>query len=552
MPTLVIGHRNPDTDAICSALAYAQFLRTIGDVPDAEAACCGEINARTKFALEQCHLAPPRLVMDVRPTLADVARRDVVSAREDEPVFTVFNRMRDRGFRSLPVIDGGGRLRGLVSLSKLVELLLPLSYDVGQTRIVETSLHRLTDVIGGQVLHAERLEEEQALILTIAALSAKEFESRLWRYDPQRLLVVCGDRPTVQRPAIEYGARAIVITGGCSLDPDLLARARQRGVTIITSPHDTAATTILIKCAKRIDLALDSDPRTFPANTLLKSVAPSVRESNQPLFPVLDIDEKLAGVFSKSDLLNPPRPPMILVDHNEFAQAVNGIEEAQIIEVIDHHRLGGGLTSREPIRFINEPVGSTCTIVARMFRDRGLNPGRDFALCLCSGIISDTLHLTSPTTTPLDHDILGWLRTSYQLDLCQFAESFFAAGSALQVSAPAEIVAGDCKEYSENGWRLAIAQVEELGFERFWPRETSLAGALAALREERGLDLVCLLITDISTHTSYLLGDGQSRLLDAIDYPRLKPGLWRLDGVVSRKKQLLPHLAQRLAAIPRE
>jgi len=276
-----------------------------------------------------------------------------------------------------------------------------------------------------------------------------------------------------------------------------------------------------------------------------------VKPSNQALFPVLDDEGVLLGVFSKSDLLNPPLTQLVLVDHNEFSQAVKGVTKAKVLEVIDHHRLGGGMSTREPIRFINDPVGSTSTIVARMCRDQNIPLPQGIALCLATGMISDTLNLTSPTTTDVDREILPWLEKQAGRDLNEYAESFFSTGSVLNVQTAEEAVRGDCKEYEEGDWKMAVAQIEELGLQRFWERKEELQQAISEMRLKKGVDFACLLVTDIGRHYSILLVTGEDELCDSIDYPRLEDGVFELDGIVSRKKQLLPYLIRLFAKVRR-
>jgi manganese-dependent inorganic pyrophosphatase len=271
-----------------------------------------------------------------------------------------------------------------------------------------------------------------------------------------------------------------------------------------------------------------------------------VDRSRQKLFPVLDDQGKLFGVISKSDLVNPPKPQLVLVDHNELSQAVTGADEADIVEVLDHHRLGGSLRSDQPIRFINEPVGSTCTLVARQFRAAGLDPTPGIALCMASGIISDTLNLRSPTTTDIDRDILKWLAGFAAVDLDQFVKEFFEVGSALRSQPASTVVREDCKEFVDRGHRFSISQIEEIGFELFWERSSELREALVELTRDRKLDFALLLVTDIISNGSLLLMSSEPEFWEAINFPRLERYLYKLDGVVSRKKQLLPLVSQLL------
>jgi manganese-dependent inorganic pyrophosphatase len=471
MSIYVIGHKNPDTDAICSAIGYAHVLRHHGR--DAVAARCGEVNARTVFALEQAGVPQPRLVMDVRPNAGKICRREIITARDKDSLLVTFNHMRGKALRSLPVINDQDQWVGMVSLLKMVDMLLPPTG--GQAaRVINSSLQRIAEAIGAKFQNAVEVEQEAEFIVTVGAMSAGSFQGRLKTFPPEKVVLVTGDRPTIQKPAIEYGVRCLVLTGGYPLDEELLAQAKARGVSVILSPYDTASTTVLIKSAKRVMDALLDDPIHFTEHDPIELIQQRVISSNQALFPVLDGEDKLVGVFSKSDLLNPPLTELVLVDHNEFSQAVGGATSAKVLEVVDHHRLGGGLSTREPIRFINEPVGSTSTIVARMCRDQKIPLPPGIALCLATGMISDTLMLTSPTTTDVDREILPWLGEQAGRDIQEYAESFFAAGSVLKVQTADEAVRGDCKEYVEGDWKLAVAQIEELGLERFWDRKEEL------------------------------------------------------------------------------
>jgi len=239
------------------------------------------------------------------------------------------------------------------------------------------------------------------------------------------------------------------------------------------------------------------------------------------------------------------RARLVLVDHNEFAQAVAGADEAEILEVIDHHRLSGNLRTKEPIRFLNEPVGSTSTIVGIMYRMGGAAPDKGTSICLCAGIISDTLHLTSPTTTNTDREILEWLSGIAGVDCAQFVKDFFAAGSMLREQTPERALESDRKVFEENGWHISISQIEELGLDELWKRETDLHRALEALLKKHGLHFACLMVTDITRHHSVLLVAGDKRIIEQVDtdHAAVRENVFDLPGVVSRKKQLFPYMS---------
>lgn len=550
MTVHVFGHRNPDTDAICSAIAYADFLRRTTR-PDAVAACCGAPNERTEFALRQAKIAMPRIIMDVRPELKDICNREIVYARPSDVFYDVYTLMNKHGLRSIPVLDDNDCLIGLATLLDLLDLVFRGGMEASQSRGVRSTLRNVVSVLGGEFQHEVDPDRTEDLIVTVGAMSAGGFTDRLSEFPPEKLLVVSGDRPTIQLPALEMGVRALVVTGGFELSSGLVELARNRGVAVIRSNFDTASTTTRIKAAQVIEDAIDRDCQTLSAKMPVTAAKQLIFRSSQPVFPVVE-GKKLIGVLSKSDLVHPPRPQLILVDHNELGQAVEGAEEADIIEVLDHHRIGGSLKTTGPIRFTMDPVGSTCTMVARMYRQAGINPEPGMALCMASGIISDTLYLRSPTTTDVDRDILEWLQKFCKLPIEQFATDFFQIGSALRSCSPDKVVREDCKQFEEGGKRFSISQIEEIGFDLFWQRQNELAQALGDLANEFSLDFAALMVTDISSNGSLLLMSREPDGWDEINYPQLEDKLYKLDNVVSRKKQLLPLISSLLesAALP--
>jgi manganese-dependent inorganic pyrophosphatase len=412
-------------------------------------------------------------------------------------------------------------------------------------------LGKVREILGGSFQHDLEPEQLDELLVMVGAMSAGGFTERMQRFPAERLMVVCGDRPTIQLPAIEHGVRAIIITGGYSLSEGLVELAKSRSVAVMRSPYDTATTTMRIKSSQFIDSAIDEDFITLSAKQPIEEARAKTDRIRQSMLPVVNDNGQLVGVVSKSDLVNPPKPKLVLVDHNELSQAVNGAEDAEILEVLDHHRIGGSLKSTQPIRFINEPVGSTCTLVARQFRAAGLAPSPGIALCMASGIISDTLYLRSPTTTQVDRDILSWLETLCNVDLELYAKEFFEIGSALRNCAPAEVVREDCKEFTEHGIRFSISQIEETGFDLFWDRKEDLRKALEELASKQRLQFSALLVTDVVSNGSLLLLSKESDAWDDINYPCLDRGLYELPDIVSRKKQLLPLLSQVLRSVTR-
>jgi len=547
--TYVIGHRNPDTDAICSAIGYADFLSRTR-IPDAVPARCGSLTARTEWVLQRAGVEPPELVMDMRLRLSSICRTTVATASPDETFFEVYARMIAGGLRAIPIVDARSRMLGMLSLLDLLALLLPAEQDAEGMRTVRTTLRNMRASLDGRFLFEPgRLVDEDDIVVMVAASSTEVIAARLAHFQVGRVIVVTGDRPEVHRLAIQSGVRCLVVTGGLPVSTELVAAAADQGVGVLSTPRDTASTTQLIRGSRRVESAISSDYLQFPPDALVEEVRARVLGSAQPVFPVIDPETgKLAGCFSKSDLVDPAQQRLVLVDHNEFAQAVSGADEADIIEVIDHHRLSGNLVSREPLQFINRPVGSTCTIVAGNYRIAGMEPSKSIAICLCAGIVSDTLNLTSPTATPEDCDILAWLRHVAGLDIDRFTEEFFATGSVLRTLSPGDALLSDRKEYTESGYKVSISQIEEVGLNHFWSAREALQEELRRLLAE-GIDVACLMVTDVGRHNSILLIEAPGEVIDRVDYPKRDHGVYEMDGVVSRKKQLFPWISRLLVGV---
>lgn len=484
--------------------------------------------------------------MDVRPEVEDVCRGNPVVAWEDEVFAEVYERMNQHGIGAVPVLDRQGKFIGLLTLLDLLKVIFEGDSDPILARQISSSVSKICSVLHGEMQHAVEPDAKSDLMVMVGAMSAEGFTQRLHQFPSSQLLVVSGNRPTIQLPALEHGVRVLVVTGGYELSPGLQQLAKSNGVTVIKSAFDTATTTMRIKSARRIDGAIQMDCLTLSSKLPIAEARSLVARSPQKLFPVLDDQAKLVGVLSKSDLVNPRKTQLVLVDHNELTQAVLGAAESEIVEVLDHHRLGGSLRSDQPIRFINEPVGSTCTLVARQFKTAGLDPTPGIALCMAAGIISDTLHLRSPTTTDIDRSILEWLKGLCDVDMDCFVHEFFEVGSALRVHPAEKVVREDCKEFEDRGHRFTISQIEEIGFELFWERRDELLRALLDLTKERSLDFSALLVTDIISNGSLLLMSHEPDFWEEINYPRVERFLYKLDNIVSRKKQLLPLISQLL------
>ncbi len=550
-PFYVIGHKNPDTDAICSAIGYAALLRQVGEEPYAIAARCGEISQRTKWVLERAGLEVPMLITDVRTNAGMISHRDVVKVCVTDTFLTAYHRMLAAHIRCVPVEDEEGNLCGILRYFDLLRLLLPEHTEGLSVRTVHASLSHLARTLKAESLGTEGPlpEVEEDLILLVGASSQATVDGRLKQatdeHNIAQFLVICGDRPIVQRSAIDYGARALLVTGGNPVSPEIQQLARTKNVYLLRCDQDTASASTLIRCSRTVRHVMEKKFEVVCPNEPVSRLRKHLSSVDQDLFPVADhATGKMIGVISKSDLVDPPRIRLALVDHNEYAQAVNGVEEAEVTEVIDHHRLAGDLVSREPIRYLNEPVGSTCTLVGRKFFHRGLMPPPGVAMCLCGGIVSDTLCLTSPTTTLLDREMLTWLGGVAGVDPKKFTEEFFAVGSLIANGTPDEILNADRKEFTEQGLNISISQVEERDLHGFAARRVELEETLKNLHRTKNYDLTVLAVTDVALHHSMILAVGQESALAKLPFERKDDTLFHAPGVVSRKRQIFPAVCE--------
>ena len=546
---LVIGHRNPDTDAICSAIGYAEFKRRTG-MDSAVAARCGDTNDRIDFVLKTFGMPAPRFVADVSPKVRDVMQTQVKSVRPDSTAAEALTLMDERNIRILPVLDQDQRCSGLVSLFKLSKFLFPVASRLFDSRRVLASLKSLTQTLGGELILAHEAEQERDLILMIGAMGLDSFAERLERYPREKLAVVVGDRWDIQNLAIREGVQVLIVTGGLGVEKKTVESARKNKVNLISSPHDTATTAALCRASIAIRHVVNEEFLALNEDASLEEVRARATASGFAAFPVLDARGRTVGVLSKTDFLKPVERKLILVDHNELSQAVQGADQVEILEIIDHHRIGT-LTTQQPILFRNEPVGSTSTIVADCFFRYAVELPSSIAGLLLAGIISDTLNLTSPTTTLVDGEILRRLEPICGMKARDFTEKLFASGSLLTHKPAPKAITTDCKEYKEDGVRFSVAQIEEIGFDQFWKRKVELQAALEAYCQSRKYQFSALLVTDVNRQCSLLVMVGDGELIATIKYPRIEPGIFELKDIVSRKKQLLPYLTHSLKQIRR-
>ena len=536
----VVGHRNPDTDSICSALAYADLRRRQGLV-GVKAARAGNINQQTQFVLDQLAVEVPELLSDVHPRIKDVVTGEPVTIHQDEPMSRAIELYHRHHIRMLPVVDDSNRAQGLLLLKRATEFFLVPTDPVTMRRIKASvnSIQRCLNATECNLVDPERIED---LNLYVGARREASFDCWIREMDATKAVLITGDRPGIQRRAVEAGVRLLIVAGGGQIDDELLALAKQKKVSILVSEYDTANSVWLTRMATPVGTLAQTEFISVRSEDLLDDLRIKLMHGNESGAIVCDADRQVKGVATKSHLIKSSPVKLILVDHNELSQAVPGADKVEILEVIDHHRLGNFHTD-QPIRFINQPLGSTCSLVATLYQQSGITPDSTMAGLLLAGLLSDTLIMKSPTTTEVDRQLVPWLEKLSGLSHAEFGARLFAAGSLMASGAPArKLIFTDFKEYTVGDHVLGLGQVEVVNFHTFYSRQQELASELVAIRTEKKYELAALLITDIVMETSYLLTAGPSELPYVIGYPQEAENLYRLKGVMSRKKQLVPHL----------
>lgn len=537
----VIGHRNPDCDSIAAALGYAELKQMQGH-GEVVAARAGEPNPETRFALEYFGVEAPMLVEDLRPRVRDVMNTDVVTVSPDEVFYEAARLIQRQGVKMLPVSDEEGRLEGIVSVSDLAERYVN---GDGVSRLASaTTVGKLVAALGGRLLAGEPGREIRGRIITAAMQS-----DTMVRYISPGDVVLVGDRPDAQEAALAAGAACLVVTGGLPVAPGVMRLAEERGAAIVGVDLDTFSAARRVEMAVPVSALMRREAVTLSPNDLLAEARQVAAQTRHRTYPVVDETGRLVGVVSRADLAQERRRKVILVDHNASAEAVAGIEEAEVLEIIDHHRLAD-LQTAGPIFFRLEPVGSSSTIVTSMFLEAGLRPSRGRAGMLLSAILSDTLLFKSPTCTPKDRAMAEVLWETASVDWQQYGLALLRAGSNLDDKTARQLITMDYKVFHLEGRRLGVGQFNTMDLEHTLKRREELLEEMAVLRAEADLDAVLVMVTDPIQEASEVLYTVMDPRLVEAAFGRLEAvGSVRIPGMVSRKKQMIPLLTRALAAV---
>ncbi len=542
-PVLVIGHTNPDTDSICSAICYAHLKRKL--TGGTYIACrAGAVNSETKYVLERFGVEEPRLIESLEPRIADVQYRKIDGIRRDVSLKRAWEHMRDGRVQTLPVLTRWGQLKGIITLGDIARFYME---DQGAQALAEarTSYRNITETLMGEMLVGDIDGLFTQGKVVVAAANPDVMEEYIGEHD----LVILGNRYEAQLSAIEMKAGCIVVCLGAKVSKSIQKLAGEAGCAVISTPLDTYACAKLVNQAVPVRKVMRTGDLTyFRENNLVSEVKEAVSKLRIRYFPILDEGGHYVGMFSQRNLLDIQRQQVILVDHNERAQAVEGIRETEIVEIIDHHRVGS-VETMNPIYFRNQPLGCTATIVALMYQENGIEMVPTIAGLLCSAILSDTLMFRSPTCTPLDQTVARNLAKAAGLNIEEHAAAMFGAGSRLGDKTPDEIFHMDLKRFQASDKSIAVAQATVMSQKALEQLKGQMLPYLESLLPHSEMDMLFLLLTNIMEQSSELLFVG-SRAKEVVRAAFGQEGeaSVALPGVVSRKKQVVGPLMTAIEA----
>jgi manganese-dependent inorganic pyrophosphatase len=537
----IIGHRNPDTDSVVSAAAYAALKQAQGQ-RNCRAARAGKISPQTEYIFERFGVPVPEYLPDLIPKAAYYISEPPVTIPAEVSVWEALERMQQGKQRVLPIVDQYEKYQSMFYYRAFSRYIIT-HINPNKKSDFPVSIDHLVQLLGARSLILFDNQEVKLSPIVVAAASFEFFKAHLEDGRSGESLVIVGDRHDIQRHCLERKVRALILTSGLTLDGELTALAEKNRVSVISSPYDTSSTAMLIIYSAPVGFMGDD---TVP----LMKLSDPIRKIREPLslapsrcLPIGDDEGRVAGLLFEGDLAREPNIEVIMVDHNEPSQAIEGIENYHVLEVIDHHRLGN-LSTRYPITFINRVVGATCTIIAGLYREQKVPLDKKTAGILLCGILADTLSLQSATTTGVDRETAEYLSSITGLDVKTLGQELQAVANQVNSRPADELIILDMKEYSEQGVSFTVSQIETDNPGPLTARKAEIAEALEKARAAKDFLFSALLVTDVTYLDSLLFVAGKKSFTSLINFPVMEEGIYILKEVVSRKKQLLPLLAE--------
>ena len=532
----VSGHKNPDTDSICSAIAYSYLLNATNKY-NAVPVRLGEVNRETEYVLKRFGVEHPVLLKTVKQKVEDLNYDKVTVFSKDLTLKTAWFLLKQQNLKSAPILDEHGQLLGLLSTSNIIEGYMD-QWDSEVLKKAKTPVENVIDTLEANVIY---LNEALKVIngdIHIAAMSGNEAKKRIHEND---VVIVGGDRSDDLEELISVKPSLIILTGSLTSNEHVVNKCKEQGISIVSTPFNTYQTSQQIVQAVPVEyVMIKGDIKTFSTDDTLDYMKEVMSETRYRGYPVIDLNNRCVGSISRFALLKGLRKKVILVDHNERGQSIPGIEEADILEIVDHHRVAD-IQTVGPLLFRGEPLGSTATIVTRMFEEQDVEMPRHIAGLLLGAVVSDTLLFKSPTCTPVDTKIAKKLAEIAGVDIQEFAMEMFKAGTSLVGKTVDEIFNQDFKKFSFDNLQVGVAQVNSMDIEGFLPYKKDMLDYMNKFAEDNNLEFTLLLLTDIiNANSEIFVGGPRPELVEKAFNVQLTDRQGTLEGVISRKKQVVP------------
>ncbi|RGG28623.1 putative manganese-dependent inorganic diphosphatase [Coprobacillus sp. TM10-10] len=532
----VSGHRNPDTDSICSAIAYSYLLNATNKY-NAIPVRLGEINRETEYVLKRFGVEHPVLLKTVKQKVEDLNYDKVTVFSKDLTLKTAWFLLKQQNLKSAPILDEHGQLLGLLSTSNIIEGYMD-QWDSEVLKKAKTPVENVIDTLEANVIYLNESLKVVEGDIHIAAMSGSEAKKRIHEND---VVIVGGDRSDDLEELISVKPSLIVLTGSLTADENVVKKCEEQGISIISTPYNTYQTSQQIVQAIPVEyVMIKGDIKTFSTDDTLDYMKEVMSETRYRGYPVIDLNNRCVGSISRFALLKGLRKKVILVDHNERGQSIPGIEEADILEIVDHHRVAD-IQTVGPLLFRGEPLGSTATIVTKMFDELDVEMPSHIAGLLLGAVVSDTLLFKSPTCTPVDTKIAKKLAKIAGVDIQEFAMEMFKAGTSLVGKTVDEIFNQDFKKFSFDNLQVGVAQVNSMDIEGFLPYKKDMLDYMNKFAEDNNLEFTLLLLTDIiNANSEIFVGGPRPELVEKAFNVQLTECQGTLVGVISRKKQVVP------------
>lgn len=541
----VIGHKNPDTDSVCSAIAYAELKNQLGNTDSYVPRRAGELNAETRFVLKRFEADVPELVEDVGTQVKDIEIREISGVSGSISLKKAYTLMKEKNVVTLPITKEGF-LEGLITIGDIATSYMDV-YDSSILAKSRTSYHNIVETLDAELLVGDEEAIFEAGKVLVAAANPDLMEGYIEEHD----LVITGNRYETQLCAIEMNAGCIIICEGATVSRTIKKLAEAKGCMVLSTPHDTYTVARLINQSMPVAYFMIKEKiDSFRTTDFVEEIKEVMAKKRTRDFPILDSNGKYRGMISRRNLLDMKKKQVILVDHNEKSQAADGIENTEILEIIDHHRLGT-METITPVFFRNQPLGCTATIIFQMYQENGVQVSKKTAGLLCSAILSDTLMYRSPTCTPADKEAAEVLAKIAEIDVEAYANEMFVAGSNLRNKSEEEIFFQDFKKFSAEDITFGVSQITSLNEGELKMIGSRLKPCLEQFRESQKVNMVFFMLTDIVKESTTLLyaGEDVESILEVLYGHTGTEGSIELPGLVSRKKQLVPSLIQAIQQI---